>query len=64
MTKCLYCGLEAIPSEVFCEIQLYECSMKHRTGIIVEAQSNSESSQTEKKNIKCIDNIRFTGYTY
>lgn len=50
MTYCLYCGLEAIPSEIYNYIQLYECEKHHRTGILKEADIQQESD--DKKDWK------------
>lgn len=46
--KCLYCGKEAIPSEIYDGVQLYECEEKHRTGIIIDAQEDSEDKKALK----------------
>ncbi len=34
--NCLQCGLKATPSEVYQNVQLYECKERHLTGIIKE----------------------------
>lgn len=36
--KCLYCGEDTHPSEMFEGNQLYECKNRHRTGIIIDSQ--------------------------
>ncbi len=49
---CLYCGLEAVLSEVFKGIQLYECKEKHRTGIIKEKIVEFEEISIKQKDCK------------
>lgn len=50
--KCLQCGQEAKPSEIYDGIQLYECKDGHRTGIIPENQSVSKTVSEETKALK------------
>lgn len=46
--KCLYCGIEAFPSELYNYVQLYECEKHHRTAIIDEFQEDSEDENRLK----------------
>lgn len=48
MNYCLYCGLEALPSEIYNYVQLYECSKHHRTATIIDNEDISE----DEKDIK------------
>lgn len=48
MKACIECGAESVPEQVIDGVQVYECTNKHRWGIIDAAREAQIRAEVEK----------------